>query len=209
MGTASCWQCGSPVAAALICPRCTALQPPPADYFRIFGIERRLDLDIGVLQQTFYQLSRQLHPDRYTRRSSREQEYALEATAILNDAWRVLRDPVQRAEYVLSQEGFDVAEQRTKDVPPELLEEVFELNMALEEIRGGDESVRPQLESARTRFDEMRQASDRSLEDRFREYDADPRRETLAAVRGILNRRRYIQNLIREVDKELHVHVPD
>ena len=53
--------------------------------------------------------------------------------AILNDGYRVLRDPIKRAEYLLAQEGFDIGEQRSKNVPPELLEEVFELNMLLEE----------------------------------------------------------------------------
>ena len=62
-----------------------------------------------------------------------EREYALEVTAILNDAYRTLRDPIARALYLLKLEGFDIGEQSTKDVPPELLEEVFELNMALEE----------------------------------------------------------------------------
>jgi molecular chaperone HscB len=209
MNTTACWQCGAPVEDALICQQCHSLQPPPADYFEIFGIKRRLDLDVDALQQTFYRLSRQLHPDRYTRRSAREQQYALEATALLNDAWRVLRDPVQRAEYVLSMEGLDIGEQRSKDVPPELLEEVFELNMALEEMREGDDSVRPQLESARANFERMQAEADVSLSELFRLYDADPERETLARIRGMLNRRRYIRNLIREVDKELHVHVPD
>ena len=207
MSTTACWQCGNALDGALICRQCHSLQPPPSDYFAIFDIERRLDLDVDALQQTFYRLSRQMHPDRYTRRGPREQQYALEATAVLNDAWRVLRDPARRAEYVLTQEGFDIGEQRSKDVPPELLEEVFELNMALEELRGGVESVRPQLESARTNFERMQAEADGSLSELFRRYDANPQRDTLGVIRGILNRRRYIRNLIREVDKELHVHV--
>ena len=68
---------------------------------------------------------------------------------MLNDAFRTLRDPIPRAEYFLKQRGIELS----KDVPPELLEEVFELNMALEELRGGDESARPQLDAARERFD--------------------------------------------------------
>ena len=60
---------------------------------------------------------------------------------MLNDAFRTLRDPVSRAEYFLRESGLELS----KDAPPELLEEVFELNMALEELRGGDESARPQL----------------------------------------------------------------
>ena len=78
-----------------------------------------------------------------------EQAEALEATSILNDGYRTLKDPVKRAEYLLKEEGFPIGEQRSKDVPPELLEEVFELNMMLEELKGGDDDARGQLESAR------------------------------------------------------------
>ena len=56
-------------------------------------------------------------------------------SSALNDAYRTLKDPVRRAEYILSTEGFDIGEQRSKDVPPELLEEVFELNESLDELR--------------------------------------------------------------------------
>ena len=77
--------------------------------------------------------------------------YVVGAERRLSDA----EDPVERAEYLLTLEGFDIGEQRSKDVPPELLEEVFELNMALEEMRGGDDSARPQLEQAEKNFASM------------------------------------------------------
>ena len=105
--------------------------------------------------------------------------------------------------YVLSQEGFDVGEQRSKDVPPELLEEVFELNMALEEMRGGDDSARPQLETAEKNFTNMLSDVDRQLEDLFEQYDRAPSRDKLSEIRGVLNRRKYIQNLVDEVHKSL------
>jgi molecular chaperone HscB len=164
-----------------------------------------LSLDVAGLQKRFYELSRQLHPDRYTRKSERERQFSLEATAILNDGYRTLRDPVKRAEYVLKQNGLDIGEQRSKNVPPELLEEVFELNMALEELREGDSSVRPQLEKAGERFRAMLAGVDRELERQFQEYDqaADGGAEILAKIRATLNRRRYIQNLVGEVEKEL------
>jgi molecular chaperone HscB len=173
------------------------------DYYRFLGMPRRLRVDAAQLEATFYQLSRLLHPDRYLRRTPRERQYSLEATAILNDAYRILRDPVKRAEYVLSQEGFNIGEQRGKDVPPELLEEVFELNEALEELRGGDESARPELEKARERFLGMRQEADRELDRLYAEFDQTGSRETLARIRAVLNRRRYISNLVGEVEKEL------
>ena len=179
------------------------LQSPPADFYSIFGMPRTLGLDLNELQARFYKLSRVLHPDHYSRKSEMERECSNQATAKLNDAWRTLRDPVTRAEYVLSQEGFEAAEQRANDVPPELLEEVFELNMALEELRMGDSSARPDLEAAKAKFIKMRDEIDRGLANLFAKYDLTHGRPVLGEIRGSLNRRRYVQNLVQEVEKEL------
>ncbi len=186
------------------CDVCKALQAPSHDYFEFFGIPRQLALDAKVLEKRFYALSRQLHPDLFTRKTAREQEYALEASAVLNDAYRTLKDPVSRALYLLKQEGFDIAGQGTKDVPPELLEEVFELNMALEELRDGDEDARAQLEAARHRFETMRDESDNAMIREFAEWDERHERVTLDEIRARLNRRKYIANLIARTD-EAHV----
>ncbi|MES1261752.1 MAG: Fe-S protein assembly co-chaperone HscB [Acidobacteriota bacterium] len=180
------------------------MQAPNSDYFEFFELPRALSLDLKNLEKRFYALSRQLHPDLFSRKNAREQEYSLEATAILNDAYRVLKDPVARALYVLKQEGFDVGEQTTKDVAPELLEEVFELNMALEEWRMGDSAAIPQLEAARVRFGAMRDELDENLQRKFAEWDHSQDRETLGAVRALLNRRKYVTNLIDKAS-----HVPD
>jgi molecular chaperone HscB len=199
----NCWKCARPAEGKLFCPHCQTLQPPPTDYFALFGLERKLGISNEDLQRRFYELSRQLHPDRFMRQPERERQYSLDASSVLNDAYRVLKDPLKRAQYVLSQEGFDVGEQRSKDVPPELLEEVFDLNMALEEMRGGDESARRQLEQAEKNFTNMLSEVDHKLEALFGRYDQAPSRDTLTEIRGVLNRRKYIQNLVDEVRKEL------
>jgi len=198
-----CWHCGHQEGHSLFCTGCHALQEPVSDYYELLGFPRKLTLSAEALQERFYELSRHLHPDLFTRKSERERKYALEASSILNDAYRTLRDPVKRANYVLKREGFDVGEQRSKDVPPELLEEVFELNMALEEMRGGDDSARPQLEAARQNFSGMLADSDGQLQALFERYDAAQDREILAKLRAALNRRKYIQNLVTEVEKAL------
>ncbi len=172
-------------------------------YFELLGLPPALSLDSAELQRLFYERSRQWHPDRFARKPEEERQRALDLSSRLNDAYRTLRDPVQRAQYVLAQEGLDAGPQRSADVPPELLEEVFELNMALEELRGGDSSVRPQLEAARASFLEMLAAAEARLPDLFTAWDAGRRRETLAEIRGVLDRRKYIQNLVNEVEKEL------
>lgn len=178
-------------------------EAPPREYFAFFGIDPALALDPADLQRRFYELSRKWHPDRFSARTPAEQQIALDATATLNDAYRTLKDPIRRAEYVLTQHGFPIGEQRSKDVPPELLEEVFELNMALEELRSGDAGVRPQLESAREHFLSLRAAVDTELEGMFRSHDNGGGDAVLSGIRGALNRRRYIENLVREVEKAL------
>ena len=93
-----------------------------------------------------------------------------------------------------------MGEQGSKNVPPELLEEVFELNIALEEMRGGDESARPQLEAARRNFAGMLSDVDAQLEQLSKAYDSSGDREKLSEIRGLLNRRRYISNLLKSSD---------
>jgi molecular chaperone HscB len=174
-----------------------------SDFYEIFGLPRSLNLSLDDLQKRFYELSRQLHPDRFMQKPEAERQRALEKSSALNDAYRTLKDPIKRAQYLLSLEGFDIGEQRSKDVPPELLEEVFELNMALEEMRGGDDSARPQLEAAEKNFTNMLAESGQQLEALFAQYDAAQSRDVLAQVRNVLNRRKYIQNLVSEVEKTL------
>jgi molecular chaperone HscB len=134
------------------------------DYFEFLDLPRNLAIDGKDLEKRFYALSRQLHPDLHSRKSRAEREQAEESTAVLNDAYRTLRDPMARAEYLLKLEGFDIGEQSTKDVPPELLEEVFELNMALEEFNSGAEADLTQLEAARQKFEVMRGEIDAELQ---------------------------------------------
>jgi molecular chaperone HscB len=179
------------------------------NFFQFFGLEQKLRVDLEALQKRFYELSRQWHPDRFGRKSPAEQAEALEATAILNDGYRTLKDPVKRAEYLLKEEGFPIGEQRSKDVPPELLEEVFELNMALEELKSGDSDARSQLETARGNFAKLQSDVDHGLENLFAKYDAaapetDTAKQALTEIRGLLNRRRYIDNLLRDVDRALN-----
>lgn len=166
-------------------------------YYEALGLAPALAVDLDDLKKRFYEGSRKWHPDRYSRAPQAERDQALEMTSLLNDAFRTLRDPVSRAEYFLKERGVELG----KEAPPELLEEVFELNMALEEMREGDESARPQLEAAEERFTGMLSEVDAELAARFAEPG-----EPLDAVRKLLNRRRYISNLVRDVEKELHGH---
>src|ERR1017187_10878708 len=164
----ACWSCS--VAhndATLFCPHCSKIQPPTGgDYFSVFAIEPRLDLDLNALEDEFHRLSRKLHPDRFARAGENEKQWSLADTALLNDAYRTLKDPLHRTEYLLKLEGAEIGEEHSgKDrrdpsrVPDDLLEEVFDLNMQLEEMRmartTGDEdpALKQSLSEAKRKFD--------------------------------------------------------
>ena len=103
----------------------------------------KLVIDPEELERRFHQLSWKLHPDNFMRASEREREMALARSSQLNDAYRALRDPVSRVEYLLSSAGMRREGQHKQQAPPELLEEVFELNESLDQLRearqaGGD-----------------------------------------------------------------------
>ena len=168
-------------------------------FYEALDLAPSLALDSGDLQRRFYERSRQWHPDRFSRAGKEAQETALEKSAVLNDAFRTLRDPVTRAEYFLEENGIVAA----KAPPAELLEEVFELNLALEELREGDESARPRLVDAEKRFVEMRAEIDARLGELFGAYDASSNAPLLSEIRRALDRRRYVSNLVSEVQKEL------
>jgi molecular chaperone HscB len=173
-----------------------------SDYFELLGVEPKLSLDAFDLEQRFYALSRKLHPDRFVRATAAEREQAVEASALLNDAYRTLRNPIARAEYLLKQQGFEAGD--APQAPPELLEEVFELNEALALVREGGEAARPQLERDWQRFLALLGETDARIDALGARYDeGDP--AALEELRTVLMRRRYIANLLSQVD---HVLVP-
>ena len=167
------------------------------DYYRALDIETKLALDTNALQRRFYDLSRQWHPDRFTTKSHVEQREALEKTALLNDAFRTLRDPVLRGEYVLAQHNLEASGQRGHDVPAALLEEVLELNEALAE------ADKQQIERLLPQFRGTLDGIDVKLNEQFLAWDAANSPETLKPIRATLNQRKYIANLVRDAERAL------
>ena len=103
MARSMCWHCQSEMAGEYFCDRCVKVQPvsKDLDYFTCFGLLRRLAIDPQMLEAKFYELSRAFHPDFYQNKSDAEQTISLDNSAMLNTAYRTLRDPIQRAEYLL------------------------------------------------------------------------------------------------------------
>ena len=199
-------------------------------YFAMFSLPRKLTIDTIALERDFYKLSRQLHPDLYARKSAEEQAWSLRQSSLLNDAYRTLKDPVGRTAYLLKLEGIrvedenaEVRETDTRDlqprqnrVPADLLEEVFELNMQLEEMRANlkmgedDPALRGDLERAQVQFKEMLAVVDEDLRRAWASWDAALDADDAAAktkqkdaMVALLDRRSYLRNLLREVEAVL------
>jgi molecular chaperone HscB len=234
--TQSCWSCGT-MRAVHFCQACGKVQPPaPVDYFTFFGLPRKLNLDLAALEKDFYDLSRKLHPDLNARAGSQEQEWSLQQSSLLNDAHRTLKDPIKRTEYLLKLEGVELEEQsktateqarstgqvKKQIVPPDLLEEVFELNMQLEELRmqkkmgEDDPALIEEIGRQKLELEEKQEALLHELEYRWKMWDGmiqreqngqpvseEERRQERDKMVDVLNRRNYIRNLVRDVGEAL------
>jgi len=135
---------------------CQALLPPAegADHFAVLGLPRRYGIDLAEAEGAYQKLSRRLHPDRFATADPRARRASLAHTVQLNQAWRTLKDPVRRAEYLLELAGVDVAgddqkpsagaqrETRKVAVPPAFLMEILELHDDFGEARRGGDAAK-------------------------------------------------------------------
>ncbi len=223
----ACWSCSvAHNESTLFCPHCSKIQPPPGgDYFSVFGLEPRLNLDLQALEHEFHRLSRKLHPDRFARADTNEKQWSLADTSLLNAAYRTLKDPLCRTEYLLKLHGAEIGASAAADalakgedrkdpsrVPADLLEEVFDLNMQLEEMRMArkmgeeDPAVRESLIEAQRKFKGLVDAVDRDLRAQWAVWDAGDaaaRKPAQHAMVALLDRRRYLSNLVRDVTETL------
>ncbi|HVF89589.1 MAG TPA: Fe-S protein assembly co-chaperone HscB [Blastocatellia bacterium] len=214
----ACAYCGMESPGEHFCSACGRIQPvaPGTDYFTFLGLPKKLKLDEPALEKTFYSLSRRFHPDYFMNESERERRASQERSALLNDAYRTLRDPVRRTEYLLSLEGYKEAE---KKAPPDLLEEVFELNMQIEELKAAkkmaDEDeigeARKALEEALAGLNEKMAGIDARLTGLFDAWDGlidarageDERKKTLDRMSELLSHRSYVRALVRDIKEEI------
>ena len=221
--TSGCWSCGSALGpAAPFCPACGRIQPPASEvnYFEVFDLPRKLKLAPAALEREFYRLSRRLHPDVYARATAQEQDWSLANSSLVNDAYRTLKDPVRRTEYLLKLEGIvspDEGGGKKEDrVPADLLEEVFELNMQLDEMRMNrqvgedDPQLQADLMAAKANFDAQFKTAAGALENLWDQWDGAYDQQDEAgkqaakeAMAALLDRRRYIRNLVNSVNEVL------
>jgi len=213
-GSVSCWHCRGSAPAGDHCPACGRLQPfaEGGDHFRRLGLPRRLSLDGKALEARFHELSRRFHPDYYQLRSEQEQAISLENSAAVNTAYRTLRDPIARAEYLLGLEGMPI--ETGQGAPPaELFEEIMELQELLQEYRearaqgdGAGADLEARLSADRTHLEARRAEVEAKLFERFPRWDAEAERggeagrRLLEEIRALLATRAYLRTILRDLN---------
>jgi molecular chaperone HscB len=221
VSTLECRSCGAgaPVDEHF-CPQCSRILAlgRHGDYFTFLGLPRKLTIEPADLERRFRELSRKFHPDYFYNASPTERLASLERSSYLNDAYRAMKNPATRIEHLLAIEGMPPvkSEEGAAKVPPGLLEEVFELNEQLDEIREARESgadaagLAARLQSARKPIDAKREEHERQLETLAAQWDShhesgspDARRATLEALRERLLERNYINNLLATIEREV------
>ncbi len=218
MARSMCWHCQSEVSGEYFCDRCVKVQPvsKDTDYFTCFGFPRRLSIDLKKLEAKFYELSRAFHPDFYQNKSDTEQTISLSNAATLNTAYRTLRDPIKRAEYLLDLEAGAVKEIRSSP-PGDLFEQILELQDTLDEYRAIDKTsetgqqLREKLREEQHALEQRKRDMETQLQQIFRDWDALQERgeatsqtradrdRLLRQMREILSNRTYVKNIVNDL----------
>jgi molecular chaperone HscB len=218
MARSMCWHCQSEVAGEYFCERCVKVQPvsKETDHFTCLGFPRRLMIDPNKLEAKFYELSRAFHPDFYQNKSETEQSISLANAATLNTAYRTLRDPIQRAEYLLDLEAGAVKEIRSSP-PADLFEEILELQDTLEEYRASDRAsqtgkqLRDKLHMEQQTLEQRKRDMETQLQQLFTDWDrlqdrgeatSEARTERdrlLKQMREILSNRTYVNHIVDDL----------
>jgi len=183
------------------------------DYFEVFGLPRKLQIDLDALQRRFYELSRLHHPDFHQGADVTAQSRSLETSALVNRAYRALRDPVARVEYLIAlEEGREVREETSArpKTPADLLEEMLEVQEALEEVKaaGVTDETAGRLRAERQRLEDRRKAEESTLIAGQAEWDevvdaGGDRKPLIERFKHHLAARAYLRTVIDDLTQAL------
>ena len=224
MARSMCWHCQSDIGGEYFCGQCVKVQPlsKDIDYFTCLGLPRKLSIDTASLESKFYELSRAFHPDFYEGKSEMERAVSLANSAVLNQAYRTLKDPILRVEYLLRLEA-GAAKDIPGKAPADLFETILEIQEYLEEYqaakalndaaaasRAGDllKNARKTLEAKRaaleSRLAELFQIWDRLIEKGSHDQAHSAQKEQiLKEMRGLLSERTYVANMLGNIAEAL------
>lgn len=219
MARSMCWHCQSEVTGEYFCDRCVKVQPlsKESDYFTCLGLPRLLTIDPADLEKRFYEMSRAFHPDFFQVKTDAERAISLDNSALLNTAYRTLKDPAQRAEYLVGLEAGSVKDIRSAP-PADLFEEILSLQEDLEEFRtatGGSDSealgpLKAKLEKDKHGLQRRQEDMDAQLRTLFARWDAvfqspeaedvpERKQAVLKELRELISNRTYVRNIVNDL----------
>ncbi|MFH1857906.1 MAG: Fe-S protein assembly co-chaperone HscB [Candidatus Omnitrophota bacterium] len=175
-----------------------------SDYFEFMGVPRRMNLDAGLLEKAYYALSRKFHPDFFHAKSEKEKFWSRVQTATLNKAYQILRDPIERARYILDLELPARREERTK-IDPALASEIFEIQELVEEQRRArNPALKAKLDKAKKELEDKVAVKRRVFQEHFKVWDDEEepsKRVDLARfLRTLIDEIAYLKNLLQSIE---------
>jgi molecular chaperone HscB len=161
------------------------------------------DVDRDRLEEAYRDRQRQFHPDRFATRSERERRFAMERVTVLNEAYQTLKDPLARAKYLLEQAGYGGDEKDRGAAPADtaFLMEVMEQREALEAITLSDPDAQARLDALRHEMETAIQTEETALSHAFSDHAQTGSVAALAHVARHVDRLRYHQRFLEEVDR--------
>jgi molecular chaperone HscB len=161
-------------------------------HFDLFGLPPTFAVDEVRLERAYREIQSRVHPDRYARAGDAERRASLQWTTRVNEAYRTLKDPVQRASHLLAMHGVDVAFETNTAMPADFLVEQMELREALEEAAGAKDLAA--LEALQKRIDIDKRSLEQQIVERI---DA---KKDYAGAAGLVRELKFLEKMEAEID---------
>jgi molecular chaperone HscB len=217
-----CWHCQSDIGGEYFCGQCVKVQPlsKESDYFTTLGLPRKLNIDTGSLETRFYEMSRAFHPDFYEGKSEMERAVSLANSSLLNQAYRTLKNPIERVEYLLRLEAGSAKDIQSK-APTDLFETLLEIQEDLEAFQAAKaqsgaatSDIAQRLKGQRNTLEAKRQALESRLAELFHVWDRlmdrssqgalkTEKEQVLKEMREILSQRNYLNTMFSNIAEAL------
>ena len=166
-----------------------------SQYFTLFQLEPAFDIDAESLEQTYRALAARFHPDKFASASAFEQKQAVMMSSTINDAYRTLKNPTDRAAYLLRQQGIDADAPEHTSFAPEFLMQQMEWRETLAEARGGqDQTALPALDKE---ISGAQQELWRDLREAFRRQQYEDAAQLVRQGRFLDKLKKEISNLLQ------------
>lgn len=186
-----CWNCQYMVKKLdLFCSKCNYIQVPNTDinYFELMDVTQNFEIDLPKLTKTYRDLQRHLHPDKFTTKSSREQELSEQQSSLVNRAYKVLSNRMERGLYLLELYKNPLLED-TKNLEPEFLMKIMELNEHLAEIKEAKN------------LEEFRHSIYSSIEEMYVGVSDAFKHSDIEKAHMLLTKLKYYESLIQQIQK--------